>query len=189
MAGAWKDVAAGTVGGVAICAVGHPFDTLKVRLQTQGGSAVAPATTSGGAPPRVQAPQLLYRNTWDCLVKTLRCASSSSTPAPRISSFLSNTADGKGSVGCTREWPRHWWGRCSSVPASSLVPFSFACYLYLLLLFSISFFQTKKLAAAAERMSALEEVRQKCNLLATSTKVKERKVMCTLDQEFLLAFF
>lgn len=59
MAGAWKDVAAGTVGGVAICAVGHPFDTLKVRLQTQGGSAAAPAT-------------LLYRNTWDCLVKTLK---------------------------------------------------------------------------------------------------------------------
>jgi solute carrier family 25 carnitine/acylcarnitine transporter 20/29 len=72
MAGAWKDVAAGTVGGVAICAVGHPFDTLKVRLQTQGGSAAAPAT-------------LLYRNTWDCLVKTLKCASSSSTSTP---SFL-----------------------------------------------------------------------------------------------------
>lgn len=30
-----KDVAAGTVAGVAVVAVGHPFDTLKVLLQTQ----------------------------------------------------------------------------------------------------------------------------------------------------------
>jgi solute carrier family 25 carnitine/acylcarnitine transporter 20/29 len=61
----WKDVAAGTVGGVAICAVGHPFDTLKVRLQTQGSA----TTAVGGAAPQQT---LLYRNTWDCLVKTLR---------------------------------------------------------------------------------------------------------------------
>ena len=32
---ALKDIAAGTVGGISICLVGHPFDTLKVRLQTQ----------------------------------------------------------------------------------------------------------------------------------------------------------
>jgi len=30
-----KNVAAGTVAGIAVCLVGHPFDTLKVRLQTQ----------------------------------------------------------------------------------------------------------------------------------------------------------
>lgn len=30
-----KDVIAGTCGGVAVTLVGHPFDTLKVRLQTQ----------------------------------------------------------------------------------------------------------------------------------------------------------
>lgn len=30
-----KDITAGTVGGISICLVGHPFDTLKVRLQTQ----------------------------------------------------------------------------------------------------------------------------------------------------------
>jgi hypothetical protein len=29
---AWKDLTAGTVGGVAICLVGHPFDTLKVSV-------------------------------------------------------------------------------------------------------------------------------------------------------------
>jgi len=51
----WKDVVAGTAGGVAICAVGHPFDTIKVRLQTQGGGHTA-----------------LYRGPWDCLTKTLK---------------------------------------------------------------------------------------------------------------------
>lgn len=30
-----KDVAAGTCGGISVTLVGHPFDTLKVRLQTQ----------------------------------------------------------------------------------------------------------------------------------------------------------
>jgi len=30
-----KDLVAGTVGGVALVLVGHPLDTLKVRLQTQ----------------------------------------------------------------------------------------------------------------------------------------------------------
>jgi len=30
-----KNIIAGTVAGVAVCLVGHPFDTLKVRLQTQ----------------------------------------------------------------------------------------------------------------------------------------------------------
>jgi len=56
---AWKNVIAGTAGGVAICAVGHPFDTIKVRLQTQGHTAQ-------------RHQQLLYRNTWDCFVKTLK---------------------------------------------------------------------------------------------------------------------
>eukprot|EP00118_Oscarella_pearsei_P004242 m.17797 g.17797 ORF g.17797 m.17797 type:complete len:302 (+) comp27555_c0_seq4:82-987(+) len=30
-----RNIIAGTTGGIAICLVGHPFDTLKVRLQTQ----------------------------------------------------------------------------------------------------------------------------------------------------------
>ena len=30
-----KDVFAGTCGGISVTLVGHPFDTLKVRLQTQ----------------------------------------------------------------------------------------------------------------------------------------------------------
>jgi len=32
---AFKDILGGTVGGMGLVAVGHPFDTLKVRLQTQ----------------------------------------------------------------------------------------------------------------------------------------------------------
>lgn len=31
----WQDVFAGTCGGIAVTLVGHPFDTVKVRLQTQ----------------------------------------------------------------------------------------------------------------------------------------------------------
>lgn len=30
-----KDVFAGTMGGISVTMVGHPFDTIKVRLQTQ----------------------------------------------------------------------------------------------------------------------------------------------------------
>jgi len=30
-----KNILAGTVAGIAVCLVGHPFDTVKVRLQTQ----------------------------------------------------------------------------------------------------------------------------------------------------------
>ena len=49
-----KNLVSGTAGGVANCVVGHPFDTLKVRLQTQP----------------VDRP--VYRGLADCLVKTLR---------------------------------------------------------------------------------------------------------------------
>jgi len=31
----FKNSVSGTVAGIAVCLVGHPFDTLKVRLQTQ----------------------------------------------------------------------------------------------------------------------------------------------------------
>ncbi len=48
------DVVAGTAGGVAICLVGHPFDTLKVRLQTQAGD------------------RPLYNSAWDCFKKTIK---------------------------------------------------------------------------------------------------------------------
>lgn len=49
-----KDLAAGTNGGFAITAVGHPFDTIKIRMQTQP----------------VDNP--LYSGTWDCMKKTLK---------------------------------------------------------------------------------------------------------------------
>eukprot|EP01096_Ripella_sp_DP13-Kostka_P014888 TRINITY_DN6825_c0_g1_i2.p2 TRINITY_DN6825_c0_g1~~TRINITY_DN6825_c0_g1_i2.p2 ORF type:complete len:332 (-),score=95.78 TRINITY_DN6825_c0_g1_i2:106-981(-) len=50
-----KEVVAGTAGGLAVCFVGHPFDTLKVRLQTQ------PAP-----------PNHLYSGLMDCVAKTVK---------------------------------------------------------------------------------------------------------------------
>ena len=50
-----KDITAGTVGGIAICIVGHPFDTLKVRLQTQ---------PSGS--------QAIYSGLADCFKQTIK---------------------------------------------------------------------------------------------------------------------
>eukprot|EP01101_Sappina_pedata_P001127 TRINITY_DN11235_c0_g1_i1.p1 TRINITY_DN11235_c0_g1~~TRINITY_DN11235_c0_g1_i1.p1 ORF type:complete len:297 (+),score=130.56 TRINITY_DN11235_c0_g1_i1:111-1001(+) len=49
-----KDIVAGTVGGIAVCLVGHPLDTLKVRLQTQ---------------PSINP---IYSGTYDCLKKTIQ---------------------------------------------------------------------------------------------------------------------
>ena len=49
-----KNSVSGTVAGIAICFVGHPFDTLKVRLQTQP----------------VHNP--VYKGLADCFIKTLR---------------------------------------------------------------------------------------------------------------------
>lgn len=49
-----KNSLAGTVAGVAVCLVGHPFDTLKVRLQTQP----------------VHNP--VYSGLIDCFVKTIK---------------------------------------------------------------------------------------------------------------------
>lgn len=51
---ALKNVVAGTVGGIGVCLVGHPFDTLKVLLQTQP----------------VQNP--IYSGLGDCFRKTLQ---------------------------------------------------------------------------------------------------------------------
>lgn len=45
---------AGTCGGIVICMVGHPFDTLKVRLQTQ----------PSGNP--------VYKGLGDCFMKTMK---------------------------------------------------------------------------------------------------------------------
>ena len=49
-----KNLISGTAGGIGITLVGHPFDTLKVRLQTQP----------------VDKP--IYRGLTDCFVKTLK---------------------------------------------------------------------------------------------------------------------
>lgn len=49
-----KNTVSGTLGGIAVCLVGHPFDTLKVRLQTQP----------------VDKP--VYKGLSDCFFKTLK---------------------------------------------------------------------------------------------------------------------
>ena len=49
-----KNIISGTLGGISICLVGHPFDTLKVRLQTQP----------------VHNP--VYKGLADCFFKTLK---------------------------------------------------------------------------------------------------------------------
>eukprot|EP01095_Lingulamoeba_sp_RSL-Kostka_P005635 TRINITY_DN1704_c0_g2_i2.p1 TRINITY_DN1704_c0_g2~~TRINITY_DN1704_c0_g2_i2.p1 ORF type:complete len:301 (-),score=72.71 TRINITY_DN1704_c0_g2_i2:80-982(-) len=49
-----KDIIAGTAGGISICLVGHPFDTIKVRLQAQSG------------------PNPVYSSTMDCVKKTYK---------------------------------------------------------------------------------------------------------------------
>lgn len=48
----------GGFGGVVTCLVGHPFDTVKVRLQTQ------PLPKAGEKP--------MYAGTWDCIQKTVK---------------------------------------------------------------------------------------------------------------------
>ena len=49
-----KNIVSGTVAGMSACLVGHPFDTLKVRLQTQP----------------VHKP--IYTGLTDCFFKTLK---------------------------------------------------------------------------------------------------------------------
>ncbi len=56
--GAIKNLIAGGVGGVCIVLVGHPLDTIKVRLQTQ------PKVGPGESP--------LFTGTVDCAMKTIR---------------------------------------------------------------------------------------------------------------------
>uniref|UniRef100_A0A1B6GQQ0 Mitochondrial carnitine/acylcarnitine carrier protein n=1 Tax=Cuerna arida TaxID=1464854 RepID=A0A1B6GQQ0_9HEMI len=54
----FKYFISGGFGGVCTVIVGHPFDTIKVRLQTM------PQPTNGLPP--------LYKGTWDCAVKTVK---------------------------------------------------------------------------------------------------------------------
>lgn len=49
-----KNIFAGTCGGISVCLVGHPFDTIKVRLQTQP----------------ISSP--IYKGMMDCFAKTIK---------------------------------------------------------------------------------------------------------------------
>mmetsp|Transcript_13956 Transcript_13956/g.21120 ORF Transcript_13956/g.21120 Transcript_13956/m.21120 type:complete len:297 (+) Transcript_13956:42-932(+) len=55
---AWKSIVSGTCGGIGLTLVGHPLDTIKVRLQTQ------PTPKPGEKP--------MFSGTWDCAVKTIK---------------------------------------------------------------------------------------------------------------------
>jgi solute carrier family 25 (mitochondrial carnitine/acylcarnitine transporter), member 20/29 len=59
-----KDVTAGWVGGMAQVLVGQPFDTIKVRLQTQSS-----APTPNPSSPHLTQP---YHGTMDCVSKTFK---------------------------------------------------------------------------------------------------------------------
>eukprot|EP00243_Klebsormidium_subtile_P003104 TRINITY_DN16251_c0_g1_i1.p1 TRINITY_DN16251_c0_g1~~TRINITY_DN16251_c0_g1_i1.p1 ORF type:complete len:345 (+),score=44.03 TRINITY_DN16251_c0_g1_i1:446-1480(+) len=64
------DFVAGTVGGCAGIVVGHPFDLIKVRLQTQPDVSVATAARSAGEASTSGAG--LYKGPMDCLKRTLQ---------------------------------------------------------------------------------------------------------------------
>nr|XP_029509249.1 mitochondrial carnitine/acylcarnitine carrier protein-like isoform X2 [Oncorhynchus nerka] len=51
-----KNFVAGGAGGACLLFVGHPLDTIKVRLQTQ---------------PRVPSQDVLYKGAYDCFRKTV----------------------------------------------------------------------------------------------------------------------
>ena len=53
-----KNFIAGGAGGVSAVLSGHPFDTIKVRLQTM------PMPTAGSKP--------MYTGMWDCVAKTVK---------------------------------------------------------------------------------------------------------------------
>jgi solute carrier family 25 carnitine/acylcarnitine transporter 20/29 len=55
--GVVKDTVAGGFGGACLVLVGHPLDTIKVRMQTMV------------VQPGVPAP---YTSTWDCAMKTMK---------------------------------------------------------------------------------------------------------------------
>jgi solute carrier family 25 carnitine/acylcarnitine transporter 20/29 len=55
--GVIKDTIAGGFGGACLVLVGHPLDTIKVRMQTM--------VVQPGVPPP-------YTSTWDCAMKTMK---------------------------------------------------------------------------------------------------------------------
>jgi len=57
----WKEVIAGTSAGIALTLVGHPFDTIKVRMQTQD---IVKSSTGGKKKP--------FKGGMDCAVRTLQ---------------------------------------------------------------------------------------------------------------------
>jgi len=75
---AWKDVVAGSARGVAQITVGHPFDTLKVRLQVNSALEAATTTTTTTTTTTAttttttkKGPQ--FQGVRHCFQETIRC--------------------------------------------------------------------------------------------------------------------
>lgn len=67
-ASAAVDFVAGTVGGIASLLAGHPFDTIKTRLQAQSHSTSVIPTPSSSSPLLAQQiPSFRYTSAWDAL--------------------------------------------------------------------------------------------------------------------------
>jgi solute carrier family 25 carnitine/acylcarnitine transporter 20/29 len=68
-ASAAVDFVAGTVGGIASLLAGHPFDTIKTRLQAQSHSKSTSIQSSSSSSPLItqQVPSFRYTSAWDAL--------------------------------------------------------------------------------------------------------------------------
>jgi solute carrier family 25 carnitine/acylcarnitine transporter 20/29 len=68
-ASAAVDFVAGTVGGIASLLAGHPFDTIKTRLQAQSHSSSSVLNTSSSSAPLIPryTASFHYTSSWDAL--------------------------------------------------------------------------------------------------------------------------
>ena len=76
------DFFAGCLGGAAGVLIGHPLDTVKVKLQTQGMT----SNSHGVSPPRIR-----YRGTFHCLISTYqneKVSNSVSKNFPRLTNLI-----------------------------------------------------------------------------------------------------
>lgn len=101
-----KDVAAGTCGGVAVTLVGHPFDTLKVRLQTQS----------------MEKP--LYNGMIDCAKKTVQWEGLGGL-YKGVTSPLAGQMAFRASLFSTFGWAKRWLGTAADGSARELTAADF----------------------------------------------------------------
>ena len=64
------DFLAGCLGGAAGVLIGHPLDTVKVKLQTQGMLKNLHGSSTSTSPGSSSSSRILYRGTLHCLLST-----------------------------------------------------------------------------------------------------------------------